>query len=83
MIIIPTYYRLVPTNRPDGVLKDNRTTWFVSFIHSLIHSFIYSRNSFIFQFSLPTRSCLLSGAGETGSRALSDQRIPVTPFHAS
>lgn len=72
------------TNRPDVVKRVKRESHhMVCLIHSLPHSFIHSHNSFISQFSLPTRSCLLSGAWETGSRVLSDQRIPVTPFHAS
>lgn len=58
------------------------------FGHVVIHSF---PNSFIllyfYSFSslfyLPPFSYLLSGAGETGSRVLSDQCIPVTPFHGS
>lgn len=48
-------------------------------IHSLIHSSLCLFNSFNSPFSLPHS---LSG-GETGSGVLSDQRIPVTPFHGS
>lgn len=53
-------------------------------IYSFPNSFIlWCFYSFSSLFPNPPFSYLLSGAGETGSRVLSDQRIPVTPFHAS